>query len=69
MTRVTLLTTEGATKTAKLARIPALDEYIFMDDETLCVERIIHVPNFLGARALISVRIVETHEELPNRYL
>jgi hypothetical protein len=67
MPRVTLLTTEGATKITTLSRIPGLDEYIFMDDETLCVERVIHVTTFLGSRALISVRIVETHEDLPNR--
>ena len=66
MPRMTLLADDSATKSVVLTRIPSKGEYIFIDNETLYVERVIHVPKRLGHKALISVCIIETHKQVSD---
>ncbi len=64
MARITLLLENGSTKTTSLSRVPGLDEYLFVDNQTLYVERVIHISTLLRSQALVSVRIVENQEKL-----
>lgn len=66
MPKVTLLADDITTQSITLSRIPAVGEYIFYNNETLAIHRVIHIPRGLGSRALVSVRIVESHEECIN---
>ncbi len=63
---VTLLADDSATQSLTLSRIPTAGEYIFYNNETLAIHRVIHIPRGLGSQALVSVRIVEPHEECIN---
>ncbi|TDP29425.1 hypothetical protein DEU29_1173 [Idiomarina aquatica] len=64
MARITLLLENGSTKTTSLSRVPGLDEYLFVDNQTLYVGRVIHISTLFRSQALVSVRIVENQEKL-----
>jgi len=64
--KVTLLADDSATQPITLSRIPTIGEYIFYNNETLVIHRVIHIPRGLGSQALVSVRIVESREERIN---
>lgn len=66
MPKVTLLADDSTTQSLTLSRIPTAGEYIFYNNETLAIHRVIHIPRAFGSRALVSVRIVESHEECIN---
>lgn len=66
MPKVTLLADDSATQPITLSRIPTIGEYIFYNNETLVIHRVIHIPRGLGSQALVSVRIVESREERIN---
>lgn len=66
MPRMTLLADDSVTKPVVLTRIPVKGEYIFIDNETLYVERVVHIPALFGSRALVSVCIVETHQQMSD---
>ncbi len=66
MPKVTLLANDSATQSITLSRIPAVGEYIFYNNETLAIHRVIHIPRAFGSQTLVSVRIVESHEECIN---
>jgi len=63
MPKVTLLTDDSATQSITLSRIPLVGEYIFYDNETLLVHRVIHIPKMVGTKAVVSVSIIESHEQ------
>jgi hypothetical protein len=59
MPKVTLLADGSTTQSITLSRIPTIGEYIFFNNETLAIHRVIHIPRAFGSQALISVRIIE----------
>ena len=66
MTKVTLLIDDTTTQSIHVARIPHEGEYVFYNNESLIVHRVIHIPKWLGCRALISVSLTENHETTPS---
>lgn len=62
MPKVTLLTNDSATKSTTLFCIPLVGEYIFYDNETMLVNRVIHIPKMIGTKAVVSVNIIKSHE-------
>jgi|GEM_PF-3736087 len=64
MPKLTLLIDDEQTQTLTLSRIPTESEYIFVDNITLTVERVVHIPNRIGSQALISVRQLESSPAL-----
>ena len=66
MTKVTLLIDDTTTQSIRVARIPNEGEYVFYNNESLIVHRVIHIPKRFGCRALISVSLTENHDTTPS---
>jgi hypothetical protein len=66
MTKVILLIDDTTTQSIRVARIPHEGEYVFYNNESLIVHRVIHIPKRFGCRALISVSLSENHNTTPD---
>lgn len=66
MTKVTLLIDDTTTESINVSRIPTAGEYVFYNNLSLAVHRVIHIPKRFGSQAVLSVSLSENHDTQPS---